>query len=548
MASSSEQNLAGYAWLASVAGVSVVNPLGAISSIGGSRRSEPGREVYPAQYRPAVGTRAVQEHFRFALAHEGVHLELLTRLFTHFGSGFIADWLREEPTSSYARRVGFFYEWLTGKKIEEHDRVASGNYVDALDGDKYLAATTVDQNRRWRINDNMPGTPDFCPMVRLDSQVREASSIPFEAEVDQLIAQFGEDLVMRSVSWLSVKESRASFLIERESEQEDRIHRFARAMARYCGRQADPLEVGALSTLQEAILGDAKTTFQPGLRRSPVFVGHSHRFEPVVDYVAPHYDSVPGMLEGLRVFAERTALAPVSAASGRSEPRDWLPSVVRAAVISFGFVYIHPMADGNGRLSRFLINDTLRRDGALPSPLILPVSAIISANVRERDRYDQALETVSHPLMERLNGHFTFDRDNITTYDDGVRSNFQMDDWSDAAPAWRYLDLTKHASYLGGIIRRSLGEGIGDEARYLQRFDRARSALSNVVEARDEDAIRIIRGITENGGISKSLRKIYPDLLDDPETAAQVEGAVLGAFADQEEPGEEPPAPLPAGG
>ena len=44
-----------------------------------------------------------------------------------------------------------------------------------------------------------------------------------------------------------------------------------------------------------------------------------------------------------------------------------LSSVARAALTSFGFVYLHPMTDGNGRISRFLINDVLRRDGALPA-------------------------------------------------------------------------------------------------------------------------------------------------------------------------------------
>jgi len=32
-------------------------------------------------------------------------------------------------------------------------------------------------------------------------------------------------------------------------------------------------------------------------------------------------------------------------------------SIVRAAVASFGFVYVLTMADGNGRISRFLINN-----------------------------------------------------------------------------------------------------------------------------------------------------------------------------------------------
>jgi Fic family protein len=53
-------------------------------------------------------------------------------------------------------------------------------------------------------------------------------------------------------------------------------------------------------------------------------------------------------------------------------------------VAAFGFVYIHPLADGNGRVHRFLVNDLLRRDGAVPEPMILPVSALIAGSAAER--------------------------------------------------------------------------------------------------------------------------------------------------------------------
>lgn len=74
-----------------------------------------------------------------------------------------------------------------------------------------------------------------------------------------------------------------------------------------------------------------------GIRQSPVFVGEMVRYQEVVHYVAPVAEDVPAMLEGLRVFLERT--------QGQSP-------VMRSAVASFGFVYIHPLADGNGRVHR----------------------------------------------------------------------------------------------------------------------------------------------------------------------------------------------------
>src|SRR3546814_8578714 len=113
-----------------------------------------------------------------------------------------------------------------------------------------------------------------------------------------------------------------------------------------------PLSENALATLQAEIVG-LSLTERFGLRRSPVFVGEESLRAPVVHYIAPHWDDVPELIAGLEQFSAKTAGAKAD-------------SIARAAVLSFGFVYIHPLADGNGRISRFLINDTLRRDGAVP--------------------------------------------------------------------------------------------------------------------------------------------------------------------------------------
>ncbi len=83
---------------------------------------------------------------------------------------------------------------------------------------------------------------------------------------------------------------------------------------------------------------------------------------------------------------------------------------MRSAVAAFGFVYIHPLADGNGRIHRFLINDVLRRDGVIPDPVILPVSAVITDDVGERRSYDRVLDGVSGPLMQAVRDYVTFGR------------------------------------------------------------------------------------------------------------------------------------------
>ncbi len=123
------------------------------------------------------------------------------------------------------------------------------------------------------------------------------------------------------------------------------MRRFAALMEQHCGQYPEPLSESALGELQAQILGPRATRY--GVRRSPVFVGERDGMTELVYYIAPHWDDVRSLLSGLRDFADRTAGA---------------SALVRAAVLSFGFVYIHPMSDGNGRISRFLINDVLRRD------------------------------------------------------------------------------------------------------------------------------------------------------------------------------------------
>jgi Fic family protein len=64
------------------------------------------------------------------------------------------------------------------------------------------------------------------------------------------------------------------------------------------------------------------------------------------------------------------------------------PQIVRAAIIAFGFVFIHPFIDGNGRIHRFLIHEMLSRDGIAEQGLVIPVSTHMLQHISE---YDMAL-------------------------------------------------------------------------------------------------------------------------------------------------------------
>ncbi|MGE8338522.1 Fic family protein [Pseudomonas laurylsulfatiphila] len=492
----------------------LAQPLRVESTIGKTRVSRESsghtQNQYPPSYRPADD---FSGHFEFGLKYEEIHFEFFARLFAKTGPEPVEAWCRREPFGQYARRTGFLYEWLTGKSLDVAD-VTNGGYVDALSAQDYLTRSEPPRVRRWRIKNNLPGTPGFCPLVRRTTAVKEALQFDLGAALKELDRTFGADILMRTASWLTFKESRASFLIEKEADQADRIQRFAHVIAQHCGHIEAPLSNDSLRSLQAGILG--RDAIGLGLRRSPVFVGQATMREDIVHYIAPHFEELAPLLEGLNEFEIATRGA---------------ESVARAAVLAFGFVYIHPMRDGNGRIHRFLINDTLIRDKAVPDGVILPVSATITSSIDFRAGYYRTLEVFSRPFMRRYAAAYGFGE--LVTYEDGTPSNFIFDEYKDAGFAWRYPDLTEHVLYTARVVEHTIRTEMADEARVLVIFQRAQEQLKEVLEMPDQDANRIIRSIKENGWVvSGKLKKGYPQL-EDEGMAQRVVNAVRSAFEDR---------------
>lgn len=504
----------GFQTLAEHYDLRLVQPLRVDSMISTSRSQRESHDRienrYPVGYMPADNFAG---HFSFGLKYEEIHLEFFARLFTATGPEPIEAWCRREPFGQYARRTGFLYEWLTGQVLDVPD-VTNGSYVDVLSPQHYLTRTDTKRNKRWRVNDNLPGSVNFCPLVRRTPAIAQALAFDLAGALQDLDNTFGADILMRTASWLTFKESRASFVIEKEADQADRIQRFAHVIAQHCGQIDHPLSEKSLHLLQEGILGHDAIGL--GLRRSPVFVGQATLREDIVHYVAPQFEDIPALMQGLQQAEEATRGA---------------ESLVRAAIIAFGFVYIHPMRDGNGRIHRFLINDVLLRDGAIPEGVILPVSATITSSTRFRAGYDRTLEVFSRQLMRRYATSWRFGA--MHTYADGTPSNFYFADYADAAFAWRYPDLTEHVLYTAGVIEHTVRTEMAEEARVLVLFQRAQERLKEVLEMPNTDANRIIRSVKENGwAVSGKLKKAYPQLADQ-ERAERIIEAIKSAFEEE---------------
>ena len=104
-------------------------------------------------------------HLTFALKYEGIELCLLKKLFERLDSDTLAISIAEEPTGQYRRKIWFLYEWLMETPLNLPD-LSSGNYADLVDTTIQYACIVVDNSKSHRIRNNLPGTKDFCPMIR----------------------------------------------------------------------------------------------------------------------------------------------------------------------------------------------------------------------------------------------------------------------------------------------------------------------------------------------------------------------------------------------
>ena len=192
------ETLLGFHRVAQQYGIGLVQPLVTRSVLGTARQRglAEGHETrtWPLQYQPADNFRG---HFEFGLKYERLHFEFFSRLFAGPDGTKIAEeiaaWLQDAPTGSYARRAAFFYEWFTGQTLAAPDTAANVGYVDAIDAKQYLVAQTPERVRRWRVNNNLPGLPDCCPLVYLGGANERAWLYDVTAGVKALDDAYGPE-------------------------------------------------------------------------------------------------------------------------------------------------------------------------------------------------------------------------------------------------------------------------------------------------------------------------------------------------------------------
>jgi hypothetical protein len=408
---------------------------------------------------------SLEGHLTFALKYEGLDLAVLRRLFAATGPAEIEAIVRATPTGSYARRIWFLYEWLTGTRLDLPN-AETGNYVPVVDPEQQWAVAG-EVSSRHRVRNNLPGTPAFCPLVFRTLRLKHFCELNLANRAQAVVAEVPRDLLARTAAFLLLKDSKSSYAIEGERAPQDRIQRWGRAIGE-AGRR--PIDLDELLRLQRIVIGDARFV-KLGLRQEGGFVGeHDHEsMSPLPDHISARPEDLPSLIEGMVAFDRG--------------PAQSLDAVVAAAMLAFGFVYAHPFQDGNGRLHRYLIHHVLARRGFNPAGVVFPISAAILDRI---DAYRTVLESYSRPLLPLIQWEST------------PEGNVRV--LNDTADFYRFFDATPHAEFLYGCVQKTIEEDLPQETDFLRRYDRFKERVQAIADMPDRSIDLLFHFLKQNGG------------------------------------------------
>jgi len=236
-------------------------------------------------------------------------------------------------------------------------------------------------------------------------------------------------------------------------------------------------------------------------RANQNYVGESVSWQNErVHFVSPKPGDLVTLMDGMIRSHERMNVETVHA-------------VVHAAAIAYGFVFMHPFEDGNGRIHRFLIHNILSRRGFTPAGIMFPVSAVM---LKRMDVYDASLEAFSKLLMPLIE-YAIDDRGRMTIH-------------NETADYYRYIDLTAQAEALFEFIKETIEVELVEELQFLVNYDNTKQAIKEIVDMPDRLIDLFIRFCLQNHGkLSSRKREEFFAALSDDEVA-KMEDAVQKAY------------------
>jgi len=439
-----------------------------------------GWKVFTPKHKPEE---SLYKQLVFALKYEGVNLLVFKKLFQKLSKKEIIELLNIEPTGLYSRKIWFLYEWLMNDRLNIPDLIIK-DAVPLIDENLQFAVKGV-SSPRHRIINNLPGTVDFCPLIFKTEKLKASIASNLSEQQNIFLKKVHKDVLQRASSFLLLKDSKASFTIEGENPPNARAVRWGKAIGQAGGK---PLSEEELNRLQQIVIENGRF-IEMGFRKKGGFVGEHDRVtgEPIPEHISARWQDIEQLINGLLKTNEVL--------------EQEFDAVLAAAIVAFGFVFIHPFEDGNGRLHRYIIHHVLAKKKFSQQGIIFPVSASILDHI---DDYRTVLESYSHPLLDYIKWKETPDH-NVEVL------NETMD-------LYKYYDATKQAEFLYDCTADTIKRVIPEEVNYLIQYDEFKKYMDDYFEMPDKLVATLVRFLQQNNGVlSKRAKEKEFKMLTDEE-------------------------------
>lgn len=420
-------------------------------------------QIYTPRHNPENN---LQGHLTFALKYEAIDLGLLKALFKLLNKQEIEAVIKNEPLGAYTRRIWFLYEWLIGEQLNIPD-LKQGNFIPVIDEKIQYPGRSINESR-YRVRNNLPGVKEFCPLIRRTNLLDNYISLNLQDLAKAQLASVRSDILIRAASFLLLKDSKASYAIEGELPTFSRAEKWARAISQ-AGKAK--LSKDELVRLQNIVITD-KRFVQMGYRKSGGFIGIHDRETryPIPEHISAKSEDIDGLISGLIKTNEMLLNS------------DYDP-VLMATIIAFGFIFIHPFEDGNGRIHRYLLHHALLEKGYTSGKVIFPISSTILDKI---DQYKKVLEEYSKERLDLIEWKPTM--------------NGNVEVINDTIDLYRYFDATKQAEFLYECVKITIEETLPREISYLQKYDQLKEMITNFLDMPDSTIDLLINFLIQGDG------------------------------------------------
>jgi hypothetical protein len=391
------------------------------------------------------------QNIMYHIGNEELNLQLLYMTFINNRDELKEEIIYERTKNNLSqefRTVWFWFEFLLDEQIKQ--RKAVDDTVELfllLDPMRYVTGP-AEFKPRYRLYYNHFGNKNFFPII-LRSTREECSRLKQVCENIQ-----DKNLINRANKYLNYKDTKSSFAIEREENRNDARLKFEKESMIFVTKGA--VSKTTVLELAKAVREDIKEW-----RAGEIVVADS---TTIYHYGARQQD-ISELTEGIlaaaaNIIAKKSTGIDTTDKLLLENDSGWDPIAITAA-IAFGFVFVHPLQDGNGRVHRALMRLMFKHLNApRDTDLEIPISIAIEATMYE---YDEALEAFSYHAKA-----------NTKTYRDSLGRLIIDNDTKVYFKSW---NATPQANYLANAVQISEKIAI-DELEFLQLFDAAKSYYS----------------------------------------------------------------------